>query len=67
MNSLHEEREALNSLREKLISGKNLSQAELIELCDRFEDTIELASVSIKIIDRLRSNYSLLKKEQQTS
>ncbi len=67
MDNLQEERQLLQTLKAKLSSGQNLSQDELSNLFDQFEDTIDLASVSMKIIDRMRVNYSHMRTTPQTA
>jgi hypothetical protein len=61
---LQEEREYLSYFRNKLIEGNDLSKEDLINLCDHFDETIEMASVSFKIVERLRTNYSKLQQAQ---
>lgn len=56
MIALQEERNLINQLKDRLVTNENLSKAELLELCTQFEKTLELATVSLKIIDRLRVN-----------
>ncbi|MEO9476313.1 MAG: hypothetical protein ABJG41_12285 [Cyclobacteriaceae bacterium] len=54
---LEEEKHFIDSFKEKLNSDQQLSKEDLLAMCTQFEDTIELASVSMKIINRLRVNY----------
>ncbi|MEP4531761.1 MAG: hypothetical protein ABJ004_01655 [Cyclobacteriaceae bacterium] len=54
---LQEERLLIDSFKEKMNSNQQLSKEDLLAMCTQFEDTIELASVSMKIINRLRVNY----------
>ncbi|MEP0367629.1 MAG: hypothetical protein ABJN36_07410 [Cyclobacteriaceae bacterium] len=54
---LEEEKHFIDSFKEKLNSNQQLSKDDLLAMCTQFEDTIELASVSMKIINRLRVNY----------
>ncbi len=58
MSVLQEEKTFLLGFKEKLVSNNDLSKEELLEMCHQFEETIELASVSMKIINRLRLNYT---------
>jgi hypothetical protein len=61
---LHEEKLLINNFKEKLTANKNLSKDELLAMCTQFEDTVELATVSMKIINRLRVNYLKLQTEK---
>jgi hypothetical protein len=60
---LQEERDYLAYFRKKLIDGNDLSKEDIILLCDHFDETIEMATVSFKIVERLRANYSKLQKD----
>lgn len=60
MYQLQEEKQFIHSFKKKLVSNNDLTREELFKLCTQFEDTVELASVSMKIINRLRTNYSKL-------
>ncbi|WP_258105137.1 hypothetical protein [Marinoscillum sp. MHG1-6] len=57
MTNLSEERQFLTSMKAKIAEEQKLSDEELKEICNYLEDAIELASVSIKMIDRLRINF----------
>ncbi len=65
MTLYHEEKEFIDNFKAKVASGENITQADLIALTDKFEDMIEMTSVTVKIIDRLMQNQDRLK--QQTS
>ncbi|MFT6865835.1 MAG: hypothetical protein ACJA08_000661 [Cyclobacteriaceae bacterium] len=64
MNLLTKEKYVLTAFKEKLIRNRDLSKEDLIEMCNQFDDTIELASVALKIINRLHSNYSIMLSKQ---
>ncbi|MFY0599036.1 MAG: hypothetical protein JXR03_05155 [Cyclobacteriaceae bacterium] len=53
---LTKERELIGSFKEKIVSNQDLSKQELLAICTEFEDTVELAQISMKIINRLRVN-----------
>lgn len=67
MDNLQEERALIQTLKDQLASGQNLTTEDLSNLFDQFEDTIDLASVSMKIIDRMRVNYSHLRVAPQNA
>lgn len=65
MDNLQEERLLIQGLKSKLASGEKFTSKDLSNLVDQFEDAIDLASVSMKIIDRMRINYSHLRAAPQ--
>ena len=67
MDNLQEERALIQIMKNKLSSGRQFSTDELSSLIGQFEDTVDLASVSMKIIDRMRVNYSHLRATPQNA
>lgn len=58
-----EEKIFLNRFREKVLSKEPVSKQEMIEMTEKFEELIEMNTVTIKIIDRLMMNYDRLKQQ----
>jgi hypothetical protein len=58
-----DEKAFLDALRDKVAKNEKISPENLTELMDKFEDLLEMGSVSMRIIDRLMHNYDKLKKE----
>lgn len=65
MTVYQEEKEYLRKFRERILSGKDISQEDILQLIDKFEEMTEMTSVTVKIIDRLMMNYDKLKQEVQ--
>jgi len=63
---LQEERNYLSYFRKKLIEGEDLSKEDLLNLCEHFDETIEMASVSFKIVERLRANFHKIQNESSS-
>jgi hypothetical protein len=61
MDNLYQERQLIQILKGKIEAGESLTSEEILDVIDQFEETVELAAVSMKIIDRMRVNYSHLK------
>ncbi|MDH5610443.1 MAG: hypothetical protein OEY56_13275 [Cyclobacteriaceae bacterium] len=59
--AFEEETTALYNFRMKLVTGEQIASEELVHLLNQFEDLIDMASVSAKIID------TLVKKHQNLS
>ncbi|WP_421895721.1 hypothetical protein [Marinoscillum sp.] len=58
-----EEKKYVDSLRKSLVEDKEISTEKIEELLNKFEDMMEMTSVSIKMIDRLMQNYDKLKQQ----
>ena len=58
-----EEKKYVDSLRKSLAEDKEISTEKIEELINKFEDMMEMTSVSIKMIDRLMQNYDKLKQQ----
>lgn len=59
----HEEISFLQTFKEKVLSDGEFSREELLEIAERFEEMIEMTSVTVKIIDRLMNNHDRIKRE----
>lgn len=62
-----EEKIYIERLRNKIQNHDEVSTEELQELITKFEEMVEMSSVSIKIIDRLMHNYDMLKQHNDAS
>ncbi|VXD12256.1 conserved hypothetical protein [Marinoscillum sp. 108] len=58
-----EEKKYVDSLRKSLAEDNEISKEKIEELLNKFEDMMEMTSVSIKMIDRLMQNYDKLKQQ----
>lgn len=58
-----EEKKYVDSLRKSLAEDNEISKERIEELLNKFEDMMEMTSVSIKMIDRLMQNYDKLKQQ----
>lgn len=56
MTLLEEEKKILQNFKQKLSLDRELNKQELLQLTEKYDDLIEIASVSIKIIDNLVAN-----------
>lgn len=63
MTVYQEEKRYLKNFKDKILSGKDITQEEIIELIEKFEEMTEITTVTTKIIDRLMMNYDKLKQE----
>lgn len=63
MTLYQDEKKYLEALKQKVADKKSVTQEELLELLDKFEDMVEMSSVSFRIIDRLMMNYDKLKSQ----
>lgn len=59
----NEEKKYIEALRTKIQSGEDISRSQMEELLSKFEEMMEMSSVSIKMIDRLMLNYDKLKRQ----
>ncbi len=58
-----DEKQFLDAFKEKVNRKEKINEEELEELINKFDDLLEMSSVSMRIIDRLMHNYDQLKKE----
>lgn len=65
MTSLyHDEKDFLDKFRKKVSNNDSFSQDELLEIANRFDEMIEMTTVTVKIIDRLMINHDRLKQKE---
>ena len=64
MTQYQEERKYLESFKTKVSHAEGISKNDLVEFMTNYEDLIEIASVSTRMIDRLMLNYDKLKNVQ---
>ncbi|MFY0606911.1 MAG: hypothetical protein JXR10_09350 [Cyclobacteriaceae bacterium] len=64
MNQYKEERVFVEDFKAKIANKENLSQEDILKLIHSYEDLVEIAAVSMKMIDRLMINYDLLRNRQ---
>lgn len=64
MSLYEDERTFLQQLQERVKTGGEISQEETVQLLEKFEEMIDITSVSMRIIDRLRMNYDRLKQDK---
>ncbi|MEQ8471835.1 MAG: hypothetical protein RIC35_11645 [Marinoscillum sp.] len=65
MKLYHEEKEYLKAFKAKVMGDGEISKKDLLEIVEKFEDSIEMTSVTVKIIDRLMNNIDRLKLQAQ--
>ncbi|MAE87082.1 MAG: hypothetical protein CMB80_30395 [Flammeovirgaceae bacterium] len=65
MKLYHEEKAYLAEFKSKVLSDAEISKEELLAMITKFEDVIEMTSVTVKIIDRLMNNIDKLKLDSQ--
>lgn len=65
MKLYHEEKEYLQAFKSKVMSDGEISKEDLLQMVEKFEDAIEMTSVTVKIIDRLMNNIDRLKQQAQ--
>lgn len=63
MNLYHEEKAFLQAFKEKVLADDDMTKEELLTMTEKFEDMIEMTTVTVKIIDRLMQNYDKLKQQ----
>ncbi|RED96191.1 hypothetical protein [Marinoscillum furvescens] len=66
MNLYHEEKAFLQAFKEKVLANQEMTKEELLEVAEKFEDMVEMTTVTVKIIDRLMQNYDKLKQQIPT-
>lgn len=64
MKLYHEEKAYLAAFKSKVYSEADISKEELLEMVSKFEDVIEMTTVTVKIIDRLMTNIDKMKQQQ---
>ncbi|WP_258097696.1 hypothetical protein [Marinoscillum pacificum] len=65
MKLYHEEKAYLAEFKSKVLSDAEISKDDLMEMISKFEDVVEMTSVTVKIIDRLMNNIDKLKLDSQ--
>ena len=65
MKLYHEEKAYLEEFKKKVNNDAEISKEELLEMIGKFEDVVEMTSVTVKIIDRLMNNIDRLKLDSQ--
>lgn len=65
MKLYHEEKAYLEAFKNKVLSDGEIGKEELLEMISKFEDVVEMTSVTVKIIDRLMNNIDRLKQESK--
>lgn len=65
MKLYHEEKAYLKEFKKKVNSDVEITKEDLLEMITKFEDVVEMTSVTVKIIDRLMNNIDRLKQDSQ--
>ncbi|WP_421869156.1 hypothetical protein [Marinoscillum sp.] len=65
MKLYHEEKAYLEAFKKKVTSDADISKEEIMEMITKFEDVVEMTTVTVKIIDRLMNNIDRLKQDTQ--
>ncbi len=65
MKLYHEEKAYLAEFKSKVLTDAEISKEDLLEMISKFEDVVEMTSVTVKIIDRLMNNIDKLKLDSQ--
>ncbi len=65
MKLYHEEKAYLKEFKKKVNRDVEITKEDLLEMITKFEDVVEMTSVTVKIIDRLMNNIDRLKQDSQ--
>jgi len=62
-----DEKKYIETFKARVSGNEEISKEQLEELVGKYEDMMEMSSVTFRMIDRLMHNYDKLKQEVATS